>query len=276
MSFNDISFGSEDNDTSPVGEPASPEPTDEDSLADGFLKEIPDGDRSIVAKYVKNWDGQVTNKFKAIREQYKPYKELGDINTAKQLRELQVRLQSDPVGTFKLMRDALIETYGPDFDKDGEPAMPGFADEIDDTDDGGQSFDPQQTGINDPNEQRLLELQNELEEMRSWRDQQESSAREAAENKQLDGILQQMHTDYGAFDDSWILLQFANGATPEQAIQAWQQFTESIVGSSRTRPAPRIMGGQGGVPSNQVDVTKLAGRERRDVVKAFLDLNNAQ
>jgi hypothetical protein len=247
-------------------------PSPDDSVITDYLKGIPDQDRAIVEKYVKPWDANVTKKFQSIHDSYKdykPFKEQGissaDLDKAYRLFS---GLRADPVAAYKYIQQELINRFGPDFDKDGK-----VPEEVEQEVE--EEFDLTQL----PEQyQRMFEnMQSEIGEFKTWREQQEQAKQDEEENKQIDSIIDTMHNLYGEFDDRWILLQLADGAMPEQAIASWKQFTEGIIGSQSSRPAPpRIPGGQGGIPNDQVDVTKLDGPDRRKLIADILERASSQ
>jgi hypothetical protein len=80
-----------------------------------------------------------------------------------------------------------------------------------------------------------------------------------------------MHNAFGDFNDDFIVMELSKHGDVQQAMQAWN----SLIGkySSQQAPArqaPKIMGGQGGVPSGQVDTDKLRGADRKQAVANML------
>ena len=93
----------------PVGE-SEPPPPEFSEFAQGILNKIPEQDRNIVAKYIKDWDGNVTKKFQEIHENYKPYKEFGSVEDLKTAMEIISQMNNDPIGFINLMQEALKES----------------------------------------------------------------------------------------------------------------------------------------------------------------------
>jgi hypothetical protein len=112
-------------------------------------------------------------------------------------------------------------------------------------------------------QQRYEELNNNYQGMQERLDAFEGSQKEQEQMKMLDSVLDDMHNTHGDFEDRWVLLEIANGASPEEAINSWTQLQQSIVDSRQSTPAPVLMGGPGGTPLDQVDRTKLRDPKTR-------------
>jgi hypothetical protein len=233
----------------------------EDSLGNQFLMNIPEQDRPIVAKYVKDWDGNVTKKFQSIHEQYKPYKELGvePENLRKAWTAIQ-NLNSNPEESYRRMTTAMIEKYGPEafmtevLRIQRENAV---------SDAPNEQFDVDENAVyNDPRYDQLAEKYDQIVQ---WQQEQETAAVEAQEMQALDAHVADMHNKHGDFDDAWYLLKISQGLTPDQAIESFNNLT-GRGNSQSVRPAPKILGGQGGIPSDQVDPTKLNASDRKALI----------
>jgi hypothetical protein len=113
----------------------------------------------------------------------------------------------------------------------------------------------------------------ELDELRSWRDQQEEARTFAEQNEQLDNVLQMMHNQHGDFDDTYVITRIAEHGDVNRAIAEFNEMVGKFSGTnSRTpRQAPVTLGGQGGVPAQQVDTTKLRGNERKALIAQMLE-----
>lgn len=251
--------------------------TDTSELYNGFLNDIPEQDRDIVGKYVKQWDGNVTKQFQKIHENYKPYKDLGDLERLQIANEFFSRFETNPLEVYQIFRDGLVEQFGEDFenqmyqqDDDGEEYE--YEDgEYDDDDD-----DYEEVDLPDGVVQFLEQIGGSVQDLIDWKDSQEQSALEAQENEQLDNMLKEMHNTLlqgyklDEDDDDWLLIQMSKGREPQEAAQAWiNKFGGQQ--SPVPRPVARILSGQGGVPNDQVDVSKLRGQQRKDIVAALLE-----
>lgn len=260
-------FGGSD---STVQEPTETVEPPSESLASPFLENIPAQDRDVVGRYVKDWDAQVTKKFQEYAGKVKPYEALGSAEDLMRMKNFADNFRRDPETIFRLMFQNLHEQYGDEFDTklfeilqlEAEETMDGF--------DSGQEYGNE---VPDPNQVFQQNVSSELEEIRAWKAEQQAAVQSAEEEKQLAGFLETMHTQFGAFDDDWVLLRLGEHGDPKKAISQWNEFLTKLGGNPETtsRQPPKVMGGQGGgVPSQQVDPTKLNPEDRRKLVQAML------
>lgn len=129
----------------------------------------------------------------------------------------------------------------------------------------GQEWDYSQ-GEPNPMDLQFQNMAQKLEEMEAWKVEQEQAALEAELERQVDGIVKGVHTTRSDIPDRFILQGVASGASPEKIIAFYDEIRNN--GSqqqSRPNPPP-VMGGQGSMPSGQVDVSKLTPQQRRAYV----------
>lgn len=245
------------------------EPEVEVTLGNEFLHGIPDQDRPIVAKYIKDWDGNVTKRFQKIHDEYRPYKELGDVEAIQRAINFQenFRQSGDQVFAnmfkhwFEFHKDQAVPKLYELLGVEGARDM--YGQQMND-----EGFDPGEPP--DPRDIEFSNMQQELEEMRAWRAEQTEAAQMAEAQKQLDNVMRDLHNAHGDFDDTYVITQMAAGANPQQAIEAYQNLVSGIGSRQPTRTPFKTMGGQGGVPSGQVDVTKLGPADRKAAVQQML------
>ncbi len=260
-----LNFGVGDTDS----DAPTPLSTDtEESLVNGFLKDIPEQDRPIVEKYAKTWDGNVTRKFQEIHNQYAPYKELGDPESIRAAVTFANYVNSDPTKAYKAMEDALRETYGDQFDEVMGREIEKVKEEMTDE---GYDYEPEEDP-NAPYLEQIHQLSSQLEEVQGKISAQEQAANDERELEQFDNYMQSLHTEHGDFDDVWVTSRIAAGMDPIQAVQAYNSFVDELVSSRVNKPtAPPILGGQGGVPRDQADVSTLKGPDRKALVAQYLE-----
>ena len=258
----DINFNMFDVDVDePVGDNSPAE--DSGSLANDFLTNIPEADRQVVEKYVKDWDAGVTKRFQEIRGQYKPYEELGasveDIQQAillynlanerpeEVMEVLKEWVESNNVNTVDPMEEILSGQQGQE-----DPGADPFA-------------------------QKLSALeQNQQMIAKALLDQREA-ARAQAEKAAIDNMLSALHTKHGEFDDDYVLLQIQRGAKPDEAVVKFNEFAEGLVNSRTKKPAVPVLPGGGGTPKvGQVDKSSLADSNSRIAfISKILEANAA-
>lgn len=59
--------------------------------------------RPIVAQHLREWDKGANSQFQKIHNDYRPYRDLGDIQTLQQSVNFVRRMQADPVGTLRML-----------------------------------------------------------------------------------------------------------------------------------------------------------------------------
>jgi hypothetical protein len=246
-----------------LGEP-SPEPNPsetnpEENFSSPFLANIPDTDRPIVEKYIKDWDGQVTKKFQSIHDEYKPWKELGvDPDSVKQLVSFVEWIESEPEEVIKFITESYL-----DMDPSGnnQPV--------------GTTPPDLEFGDLDPKVAEYIKgLQGELGEVKSFINETKSQQEERQQIELLDNTLKEMHTKHGEFDDDYILAQLANGHSPDKAIEKYNELIQKVSSPARKPPPPVLTGGS--VPSGQVDLASLKNRTSRvDLVSKILEAGQA-
>jgi hypothetical protein len=244
--------------------PSQHEPVDYADYSDftrGVLSSIPEDDRPVVAKYIKDWDGNVTRKFQEIHSQYRPYLELGDIEDIQYAKYYTSMMQNDPAKFIRelttAMRDAGMST-----------------DDLFVNDEQYENYQPgQEPPQNDPMVRELLARQEQYEQMLGnvYQQQQQFQQSQVEQQQigQLDRLMHDMHTQHGDFDDDWFLLQLEKGATPNQAINAYKER----FGSPERKPAPRLLNGNGAVRQDQVDPSRLSDSDRKAYALAILQAN---
>ena len=235
----------------------------EDSLGNQFLSKIPEQDRPIVGKYVKDWDGNVTRKFQELQGQLKPYKELGDLDQIRAAHNFYNNFRTNGNQMFGTMIKAFFEHYG---ETAGQELNRLLGIEM-----AQQEGDWEYQDEEEPDDNQIFQqnVVSEIEELRSFKETYEQQQLEAQLEKQVDSIVGAVHNARSDIPERFVLQGIASGATPEKIIAFYDEIRNS--GSQQTsRNPPPIMGGQGGVPSGQVDVSKLDAKGRKSLVAQYL------
>lgn len=244
----------------------APEPQ-QDSLKNVFLNEVDPNDRPILEKYVDKWDAGATKRFQKYSEQLKGYEALGSVDEIQKMRQFINAFDQDPERVFKAMYEGLAEQYGDDFDENLMRIL-----ELEEV--MSEDYDGQGGNEPDPDDVWRGNVENDLNDFREWRQQQEAAAEAAENNRQLDTVLKAMHNAVGEFDEDYVLQRLAVHGNPQKAFQEFQQMVGKFGGKTATpRQAPRTLGGQGGVPSQEINPHKLRGSDRRKLVEQLLEGN---
>ena len=175
MGLEDVTF---DNSEAPVA--SEVEVPDTGEIYHGFLNNIPEQDRAIVGRYARDWDGAVTKQFQKIHEQYKPYKELGELEELRMAREFVNRFETMPLEVYQIFKNGLAEQYGEDFEEklmngnqeDGE--YEDVDSEYEEDDDG----DYEEIELPEAVLDFLEQIGATVDDIQSWREQQEAAAQE--------------------------------------------------------------------------------------------------
>jgi hypothetical protein len=235
--------------------------TTETGLASPFLAKIPVQDRAVVARYIKDWDAGVTKKFQEYSGKLKPYEQLGSYEDLQKYYNLANNLRTQPEMVFRLMYQGLQQQYGDDWDNQLRRIV-GMEDEVSEE----QYYEEEGGEEARPDEIFQQNVMQELEELREWRNQTEQSWQSQQEEQQLNQVLNGLHQQYGDFDDEGVLVRIAAHGDPHKAVKEWRATVARYSQNGSQRQAPKVMGGQGGVPSEQVDTKSLRGSDRKQAV----------
>jgi len=231
-------------------------PENQDSLANPFLSKIPDADRNVVAKYIKDWDAGVTRRFQQIHQQYAPYKDLGDIESIQGAMALQQMINEDPARVYELLGNFVNQ--GQEDQQQQQQQVQQYTDEF------GEQL-PQAFV------EKFTRMEGILESLAERFMQTEQQQQADLEDRELDDYLGQLKERYGDFDEDWVLSKMMKGMDGEQAVQQYGKFVQDTINSrmSGKRPVP-VLGGGGSVPTNGVDPTKLTRQQTQDLVAQML------
>jgi hypothetical protein len=239
----------------------------EDDLANPYLNSIPEVDRNVVGKYLKGWQGNVTRRFQAIHDQYRPWQELGfSPEQAREHQALYDHFNSDPVGTVAWMVENIpevAELFSQNFAGQGQQSGTSPV--------GSQSDNPWAEYLPDDFVSQF-QMQNQVLQALAERVlNSDTQYQQDQEDAQLDGLLEQMHQSFGDFDEEAVLLKMYQGMEPEEAIQSWNDSIQQQINSRTSqRPPPLVMGGNGSVPQGGPDPSKLNTEDRKNFITQAL------
>lgn len=244
----------------PGGEQSEPNP---DDLANPYLASIPEVDRNVVAKYIKGWQGQVTQRFQALHDQYRPFKDMGDPEELSRARALYDLMNERPEDVFQV----LVQNAG---------EIPGIQQALQQY--GQQQYQqPQQQGgfqnpwaedgIPDEFANMFIQQQQVLAALADKVMGYDSNRQEEQEAAQLDSVLNDLHSRHGNFDEDHVLLRMYQGMDPEAAVQDWTESIQQAINSRQSaKPPPMVLGGNGSVPHGGVDPSKMGDADRRSYI----------
>jgi hypothetical protein len=238
----------------------------EASLSGDFLKNIPDADRAVVSRYVKDWDSGVTKRFQDIHNEYAPYKELGSVEEIQQAIEVYNLLDNSPEVIYEPLKQHFNETQQQIPQQQVPQTPPGQLDpQIQ------QALDP----FLKPLQSRLEEQQGLMEKMAQAILLGNQKEQEAAEDKALDQYLAELEQRHGKFDQRAILLGIYEGKDGDQAVKEWKDSLSQYMPQQQPSIPPPLMGGS--VPSDNVDVGSMSNSDVKQLTaQVFAALQNGQ
>lgn len=238
-----------------------------------LLSRVPQGLHGQILPELKQWDQNYQQGIQKVHSQYAAYKPFldqqidpGALNEAYMIRQA---LEADPMKFVQ----ALVEHYNLQLPTEQGQGNPNEPDE-----DENLPYDL----ANDPEFSRYRQM---TETMANALILQNQQAQEAQEDSELDQMMSGAANKYGQnWNEEWILQHLlysgVETVTPEildQAQEAYQQHVQSIVQNYRSpsQSAPVLMGGGGGVPSQQTPVGSMSSKDRRALIVQTL-MNQAQ
>lgn len=227
-----------------------------ESLANPYLQKIPEQDRAIVAKYIKDWDAGVTRRFQEIHDQYRPYKELGaqpeDLQAAINIYQ---QLNSDPRAFYT----ALAEALGEELEQANQTRQQPNA-------------NPAYEGLPPEFQAEFQQTRKAVEALAQYILDQQQQTQQQREDQELDNYLKQLRETHGDFDEEFVLTKmYTQNMNGEQAIQAWktamQEYVNKVGGVQQNQNGLKVLSGGGSVPNEESKkVTDLSKNETKALV----------
>lgn len=221
-----------------------------------YLSRVPEGVRPIVEPVFKEWDAGVTKRFQELHSQYEPWSGIVDEYEPEGVQQaiaLMRAVEADPHGVYEALRESLGDAITENTtDPDDENAA---------------DYDEE-----DPYEARFRKQEEMLGTIAEILLGQRDEVSQNQEDQELDQYLSSLKEKYGDFDEDYVLTKMANGTDGEKAIQQYQSLIDSRAASRNQagNSAPVVLGAGGGLPSNQVDPSKLDDRATKDLVAQML------
>lgn len=231
------------------------------TYADTFLKDVPETERPIVEKYVKQWDAGVTKRFQDVHSEYadyKPFKEAGiDADYLSQSLALAQALEADPAGTVK----AVAEAYGISFGEAAAALEQGVT----------QPPATQQPAATpdfyqDP---RFTQLEQLATTAANILVQQQESQEAANADRELEQTLVSLKEKYGDYDERYVVALAMQNGSLEDSVKEYKAWEQQVL-TAQNRPAPTVLGSGGGLPATDIDPSKLNSKDTRALVTQLL------
>lgn len=228
-----------------------------------LLDKLPSGLHGMVTPELKQWDANYTQGMQKVHSEYAPYKSFLDnkvdpteLNDALMVYQ---SMQQDPAKFVQAVQDF--------YQLQAEQGQQQLADQQQSVDEEMPQFDVTQH----PDFQRVTQM---TETMAQAMLAQNEAAQVAQEDAQLDQEFQDAKQRLGEFDEEWVTkeMYFNDGLSLDDAVAKYREFTQGIINNYQ-RPganAPTLMGGGGGLPSQQTPVGQMTGQQRRALIAQSL------
>lgn len=217
---------------------------------------IPKEYHDAVTPHFQKWDQSAQQRIEQANSQvqafeaYQPFLEHGiDPQELENGLRLMYEINNNPKSVWDALGKAYSLTETGEEPGEGEGAEGNFQD---------PRFDQLQQGI-------------ELVSKIVLEDQQSKASAKA--DAELEAELGALRQKYGDFDEGYVLAMMQNEMPGDAAVQAFQSFRNSLLQNNPRPFAPNVMGnsaGGMGYPSQQVDPTKLSGKDTRNMVVEML------
>lgn len=228
----------------PAAQPTQPTQQESDFVND-FLKNVDPADLPHVQKYYEDWGAKVTQGFQERAAELQRYKDLGvDYDGIVAAVNLMRIGDTDPLLLYTQIGEFLKE--------EGLLPVP--------EENGQEELDPMFEGASPELVKEFKKLQQNSSKFDSFIQQYETNQRNAEGQRQLDKMMEDLHTRHGKFDDKAILARIVDGMKPDEAVA---DFRKHIEENYNPKPkAPPIVGG-GRTAVDQVDSSKMKDRKTR-------------
>lgn len=254
--------GQGDNNQPPQGQQQDQQP-EINPMWKPLLDKLPSGLHGMITPELKQWDANYTQGMQKVHSEYAPYKSFLDnqvdpteLNDALMVYQ---SMQQDPAKFVQAVQDF--------YQLQAEQGQQQLADQQQSVDEEMPSFDPMQH----PEIQKYAQMTETMAQAMLSQNEQAQIAQEDAQLEQEFASAKQRH---GEFDEEWVTkeMYFNEGLSLDDAVAKYREFTQGIVNNYQ-RPgaqAPTLMGGGGGLPSQQTPVGSMTGQQRRALIAQSL------
>jgi hypothetical protein len=244
----------------PQTDNSSQSQSDNETYGNQFLNKVDPNDRPYVEKYIKEWDGGVTQRFQELQGKLKPWEELDADYESVQAAIATMRwADQDPLAFYNAIRQQLEEmdllSNDQNFQQNGQqqtnaPVVP-----------------PEFDGVPEAFVKEHLELRQKAEKFDKFMNNYEDEKNTATNQAQLDKMMKELHTKHGRFDEDAVLAKMIRGMKPDDAVKEHLDFIKEI-SSPQGRQAPPPVLGSGRTAVDQVDSSKLKNSSTRRALVA--------
>lgn len=234
------------------------------SLASEFLNRIPENDRAVVERYVKQWDAGVTRRFQDLHSQYAPYQELGEVEDLQKAIGLIEMLNETPERFYYALQEQLGLADGTQAGLPTEQQQQPVG--------GGEQNQP---GLPPEFVSRIDKQEEMLKSIAEYVLNLHNTQQESTEDQELEQYMSLLHDEYGDFDDDYVLTKMFHGADGESAVKAYMNLVQQQVNAANAPASglpPTLSSGSGGgaVPTEQIDLGKIPRNDVKSLVADIL------
>lgn len=246
---------------------------------DSYLSQVPEALRGQIEPAFKSYSEELKNKVNGQYSQFDPLKEYFDQGFTPDhvgvgLNLLQ-EINTNPQNVF----EALLKEY-PDLAQPQQtpqftpgqipPVTPGQQQQTPD-----YNIDPGLQQRLDQQEQLIALMFQGFQNQQQSLQQSQEAAQEQAELDQFRTQLDQVAPE-DKYPRQFILSYISQGQTPEQAVKSWTDWKTSELQQQRSSGSPLVAPAGGGVPSQEIDTSKLSDVDRRSLITQYLERANQQ
>lgn len=119
---------------------------------------------------------------------------------------------------------------------------------------------------------KIQRLESGYELLAQARLEETSKQQQAQQDAELDRTVANLKSQFGDFDESYVLAQMYSGHSPEDAVKAYNTLVENVLANHNRPKPPKIMGAGGSqIPGERrLDVTKLDSGGTKNLVADML------
>lgn len=237
-------------------------------FAQGVLKDIPEAERAVVAKYLPQWDANVTRRFQQVQSTYAPIQPLLDDGLTTEDLEVAAKLYMLLDSSPQEAVDMLVKQLGLEVGSGpGQPQTPPAP--------GSDLVDTPTIQLPPDLEQQLKNI-NQFMEATALQQQQQAQAQvQAQQDADLEQYLTLLRQEKGDFDEDFVLTKMMMGMDGADAVEAYRKIAGPSAASAPQAP-PVLSGGP--ASTGVAPVTAASDAERKALVTQMLSQvqNNAQ
>lgn len=236
------------------------------SLSGDFLQNVPDDHREIVEQYVKKWDAGVTRRFQELHSQYKPYQELGDPETLQQAVEVYQLLENNPEFIYNVLAQEFGHAAAQQMTQGGEQGL-------------GEEEENSFGDLPPEFVSRIDQQQQVLEALAEFVLGQNQQVLESQEDAELDSYINNLKTEFGEFDEEYVLFKMDSGMPGAEAVQQYQSMIQAQVNAATqaANNAPPVLSGGGTVPQDSVpNMGEIPNKDVRSLVESLIAQSNQE